>query len=365
MEFGLSDDQRMLQETVDRALAVAADLEIVRKAAGDDAAAQAAIDDAVAALGLSGIMVPEAHGGAGLGLLDAAVVQEMLGRHVTPSPFMANAGLAAIAIARAGTPAQQDTWLPKLAAGDARFAAALSEAAGARETAGVSAEGGRLTGKALFALETRSATHVIVADRERKLHLVAMDAAGLTAHRMRSIDRTRETAELVFDSVEAEPLDGANDPAAVTHDLIAAGRVLLAADTLGAGQRMIEKAVAYAMEREQFGRTIGSFQAVKHLCAEMAARLEPCRSLIWFAAHTMDAEPDEFPVMAALAKSHTAETGTFVARTATEVHGGMGFTDLMGLHYWFKRIGLNRQLLGGPETVRADAARMQGYGDAA
>ena len=130
---------------------------------------------------------------------------------------------------------------------------------------------------------------------------------------------------------------------------------------MAAAQVMIEKAVAYALERKQFGRTIGSFQAVKHLCAEMAAKLEPCRSLIWYAAHTASAEPDAFPLEAALAKSHLAEVGTFVARTATEVHGGMGFTDLMGLHYWLKRIGLNRQLLGGPEVTRADAARMQGF----
>ena len=147
----------------------------------------------------------------------------------------------------------------------------------------------------------------------------------------------------------------------VVERLVDAGRVMLAADTLGTGQHMIEKAVTYAGDRKQFGRVIGSFQAVKHLCAEMAASLEPCRSLVWYAAHALDAVPEDARLMACHAKSHTSDVGRFVARTATEVHGGMGFTDLLGLHYWFKRIGVNRQILGGPEQVRLDAARLQGW----
>jgi alkylation response protein AidB-like acyl-CoA dehydrogenase len=128
---------------------------------------------------------------------------------------------------------------------------------------------------------------------------------------------------------------------------------------------MIEKAVDYAGQREQFGRVIGSFQAVKHMCAEMAARHEPCRSLVWYAAHAFDTAPDEAPLMVCHAKSHTGEVHRFVARTSTEVHGGMGFTDLLGLHFWFKRIGFDRQILGGPEKVRAEAAAMQGWTQAA
>jgi alkylation response protein AidB-like acyl-CoA dehydrogenase len=124
---------------------------------------------------------------------------------------------------------------------------------------------------------------------------------------------------------------------------------------------MIEKAVAYAAERKQFGRVIGSFQAVKHMCAEMIAELEPCRALMWYAAYAFDEFPEDGRRMAAHVKAHTSEVGTFVARTATEVHGGMGFTDLLGLHYWFKRIGFNRQALGGPEKVRHDAAVAQGW----
>ena len=128
---------------------------------------------------------------------------------------------------------------------------------------------------------------------------------------------------------------------------------------------MIEKAVDYAGQREQFGRPIGSFQAVKHMCAEMAARHEPCRALVWYAAHVFDALPEDASLAACHAKSLTGDVHRFVARTATEVHGGMGFTDLLGLHYWFKRIGFDRQVLGGPEAVRAEAAALQGWTRAA
>jgi len=153
-----------------------------------------------------------------------------------------------------------------------------------------------------------------------------------------------------------------NNHAEAQRKMIDAGRVLLAADTLGAAAMMLEKAVEYAKTRDQFNRPIASFQAVKHMCAEMAAKLEPCRSMVWYAAYAQDQVPEEAALMACLAKSHLSEVGKFVARTSTEVHGGMGFTDLLGLHYWFKRIGANRQLLGGPEKLRAEAAELQGWG---
>lgn len=221
------------------------------------------------------------------------------------------------------------------------------------------ARNGTLTGKSLFVIDWVEADLYIVADSDQGLHLVLPDAKGLSRRALNTIDRTRSVGELVFDQVAAESLPRSSADAVVR--VIDAGRVMLAADTLGAGQMMIEKAVAYAEERKQFGRVIGSFQAVKHLCAEMAAALEPSRSLVWYAAHALDEVPRDARLTACHAKSHLSEVGRFVARTATEVHGGMGFTDLLGLHYWFKRIGLDRQLLGGPELVRLEAARLQGW----
>jgi alkylation response protein AidB-like acyl-CoA dehydrogenase len=186
---------------------------------------------------------------------------------------------------------------------------------------------------------------------------VASDARGLERIALATIDRTRPVGELRLRDTPSDPLPRSS--AAALTKVLDAGRVVLAADTLGAAQAMLEQAVAYAKEREQFGRKIGSFQAVKHLCAEMAAALEPCRALVWYAGFAQDALPAEAHLNACHAKAHLAEVGKFVAKTATEVHGGMGFTDLLGLHYWFKRIGFNRQLLGTPERLRDEAARAQ------
>ncbi len=362
MEFKLSDDQRMFQDSIKGYLDSACPLDLVRQAAEGDATIAADLTAGIGALGVAQIMIPEDQGGLGLGLLDAVLVQEMLGRSVAPVDFMAANAMAVTGILRSGTEEQKAEWLPRIAAGDVRFGVAVTERVGAREGAGIQAdEDGRLTGKSLFALETCQATHFIVCDETGRLHIIAADAQGVGRNALPTIDKTRLFSELVLDNVVGTPLAGENEVGRAADRMIEAGRLLLAADTLGAAQAMLDKAVAYAQERKQFNRVIGSFQSVKHLCAEMAAELEPARALVWHAAHARDMDMEEADLMVCLAKSHLAEVGTFLARTSVEVHGGMGFTDLLGLHYWFKRIGANRQLLGGPEQLREEAARLQGW----
>lgn len=355
MEFGLSDDQRMFQASVKGYLESASSLERVREIADGDTTARTKIDDGLQELGVNLVLVPEAHSGLGLGLLDAALVQETLGESVTPSRHLSTS-MAIVGLKHGASAAQQAEWLPKLADGTVRMAVAVAERVGTREGAGVEAVDGKLKGKTLFALDTAHATHVLIADKRGGLHVAAMD--GVQRRVLATIDRTRDLAELSFDGTPAIALEGNSN---AVDKVIEAGRLLLAADTLGAAQAMLDKAVEYAKERKQFNRAIGSFQSVKHLCAEMTAHLEPARALEWHAAHAVDEDIDEARVMVCLAKAHLSEIGTFIARTSTEVHGGMGFTDLVGLHYWFKRIGANRQLLGSPEKVREDAARLQGW----
>ncbi len=358
MEFGLSQEQTLLQDQLSRFLGGNGALERTRRFAAEHQARAPDVLAGLAEIGATGLIIPEDHGGVGLGLLDAALVCEVLGRHVTPAPFVGSSVIAPLALMRGGDAGQRGLWLPRLAAGSVTFGVALSEATGARENAGVEARDGKLYGRSLFVIDFEADVYLI-ADRSYQLHLVAADAPGLTRVRLPTIDVTRPTGELMFDGVEAEPLAGGADPAALIRGLIDAGRVMYAADTLGAAQAMIDQAVAYARTREQFGRSIATFQAVKHMCAEMAAALEPCRALVWYAGHALESLPDEASVTACHAKAHVSEVGTRVAKTATEVHGGMGFTDLVGLHYWFKRIGFNRQMLGGPQAVREDAARLQ------
>jgi alkylation response protein AidB-like acyl-CoA dehydrogenase len=357
MEFGLTEEQVLLQDSIGRYLADNAGLERARQFADGGEERATDVCAALAELGVSGLIIEESYGGVGLKMLDAAIVAEQLGANVTPVAFAANAVMVPLALQRAGSEAQKSHWLPLLAAGEVCAGAAVSEAIAAREDARISVSSGRLTGRALFVLD-HAADVYLVADDRNKLHLVEAKAPGLTSTRLTTIDKTRHLGELRFDGVTADPLPGGDDPT-VLANIIDAGRIVLAADTLGAAQNMLDQAVAYAGQRQQFGRVIASFQAVKHMCAEMAARLEPCRAMIWYAAHAFDAVPEESRLTACHTKAHLGEVGKFVAKTATEVHGGMGFTDLLGLHYWFKRIGFNRQLLGGPELVREEAARLQ------
>jgi alkylation response protein AidB-like acyl-CoA dehydrogenase len=356
MDFALTADQKLMQASLVGVLGRAAPLDRVRAFADGGSSVARDVWSALSDLGLPGLLAPEEHGGLALSLLDAALAAEALGAHAAPSPFL-GAALATVALRDAGSAAQQAAWLPGIAAGEVLAGVAIGESAGgARDGAGVRAAKGRLDGRSLFAIDAAECDLLVVADDERRLHLVRSDAPGVAIVDLPTIDRTRRFAEVAFEDTPADALAGGDVLRRVTD----AAWVLLAADMLGAGQAMLDKAVEYAKVRRQFGRLIGSFQAVKHLCAEMAAELEPARALVWYAAYAFDGLPDEATLTAAHAKAHLGEVSRFVARTATEVHGGIGFTDLLGLHLWFKRIGVSRQLMGGPERLREHAARVQG-----
>lgn len=355
MQFALTEDQKMLAEGAKSFLGAKASLSVVREIASGDAGVGVTLRGEIAEMGLGGVLTHVDNGGLGLGLVEAALIQEQLGYAVTPSDALA-AAVATVALQSSGV----DRFGPavaEIASGEAFVAIALTEVMSKRDGAGVVLSDNGLSGTALFAIGSADAELIIVADQEGGVHLVRKAQSQVITEHMATIDRTRDVLKLTFTNAESEPLTGVN-----VSNLLRTARLLVAADTLGAAQCMIDKAVAYAMERKQFGRTIGSFQAVKHMCAEMAAKLEPGRALIWHAAHLIDTDDSEAPLMASLAASHMAEASRFIARTSTEVHGGMGFTDLLGLHYWFKRIGLNNQLFGGGAAARADAAKLQGWG---
>ncbi len=356
MYFGLNEDQTMLQDSLGRYLEGASELERVRQFVDGDMSLASELQNGLMELGVPFVLLPEAQGGLGLGVLEAALIQEALGRHVSPSSFTSAYGMAVIGLRACG----DIDWLERIASGAVIMGVGLTEAIGAREGAGLSLSGDKVSGRASFVMGAENATHFLLTTGDQ-LIVVERGGAGIDETALTMIDKTRHVVTLDLKAAKAHVLSGNNHNEA-QHKMIDGGRVLLAADTLGAAEMMLEKAVAYAKEREQFNRPIGSFQAVKHMCAEMAAKLEPCRALVWYAAYAQDNVPEDARLTSCLAKSHLAETGKFVARTATEVHGGMGFTDLLGLHYWFKRIGANRQLLGGPETVRKEAALLQGWG---
>ena len=360
MYFGLSEEQKSLEENIHRFLEDNASLDVIKAVANGESEKAQQVHQGIIDLGLSGLVVPEEYGGLELNMLFATVVASALGSGTAPVPYAGSYVMAPIAINLGGDVQQKSNWLPKIAGGECVIGVGLSEYVGAREDSGIEFSNGKLSGRCLFLIDGKDADAYLLADKSGQLFLVDSSSSGITVTELTTVDKTRTSIELVLDKVDAEILPNSSNKE-VIEKVLDAGRLMLAADTVGAAQVMLDKSVAYSLERKQFGRLIGSFQAVKHMCAEMAAELEPCHSMIWHAAHCQDNVPEEARLMACQTKAHVSEVGKQVSKTATEVHGGMGFTDELGLHYWFKRIGLNRQLLGSPELIREEAGKLQGF----
>ena len=360
MYFGLSEEQKSLEENINRFLEDNASLDVIKAVANGESEKAQEVHQGIIDLGLSGLVVPEEYGGLELNMLFATVVASALGSGTAPVPYAGSYVMAPIAINLGGDEQQKSNWLPKIAGGECVIGVGLSEYVGAREDSGIEFSNGKLSGRCLFLIDGKDADAYLLADKSGQLYLVDSSSPGITVTELTTVDKTRTSIELVLDKVDAEILPNSSNRE-VIEKVLDAGRLMLAADTVGAAQVMLDKSVAYSLERKQFGRLIGSFQAVKHMCAEMAAELEPCHSMIWHAAHCQDNVPEEARLMACQTKAHVSEVGKQVSKTATEVHGGMGFTDELGLHYWFKRIGLNRQLLGSPELIREEAGKLQGF----
>ena len=360
MYFGLSEEQKSLEENINRFLADNAPLDTIKAVANGEESKADAVHQGILDLGLSGLVIPEEYGGLELNMLFATVVAAALGSGTAPVPYTGSYVMAPLAINLAGSDDQKNQWLPKIAGGECVIGVGLSEYVGAREDAGIEFSNGKLSGRSLFLIDGKNADAYLLANKSGELFLIEASSPGIEVIELTTVDKTRTSIELILKDVNADLLSGSSDKS-IIEKVLDAGRIMLAADTVGAAQVMLDKSVAYSLERKQFGRLIGSFQAVKHMCAEMAAELEPCHSMIWHAAHCFDNVPEEARLMACQTKAHISEVGQQISKTATEVHGGMGFTDELGLHYWFKRIGLNRQLLGSPELIREEAGRLQGF----
>lgn len=356
MDFGLSEEQVLLDGSIRGFLADTVPISRVRELRDAACPNDREIWKQLAELGVAGILVSEECGGSDLSLLDAAVVAQALGYAVTPTAYLSSGVMVPVAL-RALEGSQVGDWLGRLAGGELVFGVAVTELFSVREQAGVSLSDGKLSGKAMMAIDACEADYILVAADSRTLAVVRREADGLELTRLLTTDTTRCTSELRFDRVVPEAVF--DDAREAIEQMLLAGRIVLAAETLGACESMIDQALAYSKDRKQFDRVIGSFQAVKHMCAEMIAELEPARSLVWYAAHSFNSLPDEAPLMACHVLSHLSEIGREISSIATQVHGGIGWTDEQNLHFWFKRIGVARHLLGGPDFLRERAAEIQ------
>jgi alkylation response protein AidB-like acyl-CoA dehydrogenase len=356
MDFGLSPEQELLRDSLRGWLADELSIERVRETLDNDdaGAASRAAGDASAMQGLAeqgvlGVMLPEEHGGAGLGLLDAVVVATEMGRALTTVSYHSACVIAPLLLAGAGSAEQKSCWLPGVSSGKLLLSFAVGE---------LEERDGALTGELRFVPDTATADAFVVVSGNgsaARAWLVERNAAGLQARNYQNIDTTRRLGELQLSDTPAEALAESDDLAGLVARVSDAARVVLAADSFGACERALEEAIEYASVREQFGRVVASFQAVKHMCAETFAELEPLRSLGWYAAFAWDEQRDDAARTVALLKAHSAEVSTRSVMTTTQVYGGMGFTWECNQQLWFKRVGYNRQALGGPVAERARA----------
>ena len=358
MEFALSEEQGILSESIKKMFDENIGIDNLRDHSKGDKSLRKTIRRSIIDMGLPGLMIPEEYGGSGLGVLEASLVAEQIGSYAVPSPWIGNSIMAPTAILFEKDNHLTEKWLPLIASGEITACISLSEVIGKRGDLGLTVNGDKVSGINIFGIDGELDPAIIITAVNNNLILIETDNNGVEINEIPTIDSTRPVVEIIFDSSNYVIIPGGKEAIQKTIDV---GRIGLAGDLLGASQNMLNKAVEYSLERKQFERVIGSFQAVKHMCAEMAADLEPCRSLMWYAAYSQDFILDEANLLACHAKAHLSEVGQDIARTSTQVFGGMGFTDLLGMHYWFKRIGLSRQILGGPERVRKEAALIQGF----
>ena len=335
MRFHLTSEQVAIQDAVRGTLAECWGMAQLHRFADGEADFDATSWQALMALGVGGLALPEPEGGAGLGLLDAALVCEVAGAAAAPGPLIGQI-IGAIAVANCTNAATREL-LPAIAGGEAVVTLALD---------------GDLVQSA------RAAHYFLADDGAGGLHLIEA-GDGVNIEAVTATDRSRPVSRVTFGTVEAHPLFAAGDP--MVARLKDAALVLIAADALGGAQHCTDLSVDYAKTREQFGQPIGKFQGLKHQLAQMALEVEPARALVWYAAYAWDTALADSPRAAAMAKAHLCEVYTRTTRAAIAAHGGIGYTWEYGLSYWFRRSVQNRAWLGSPAQHRASAAELAGW----
>jgi alkylation response protein AidB-like acyl-CoA dehydrogenase len=358
MDFGLSEEQELLQETVRGFVKGECPVTKLREIY-DAGGFEPALWKGLAELGCAGLALPEAHGGAGLELLECALVAEALGGGAFPSPFLGHT-LAGLAIALGGTDAQKARWLPALASGEAIGTVAFGERGDRWLPGEWTAElaGGRLSGAKAFVPHAERAAVFVVGTAGGGLALVEGGASGVRCEAIDALDRSQGVAGLHLAGASADALPGGR---AAAERVVDAGLVLLAADAFGAAWRMIELTRDYVSVRKQFGAPLAQFQAVKHQLANLVTDTEPCRGLWWFAAHAWDHRREESQKAAAIAKAHGTDVAMDVGRGAFELHGGIGFTWECDLQFWYKRAVFDRHFLGTPDVHHDRNADLGGW----
>jgi alkylation response protein AidB-like acyl-CoA dehydrogenase len=365
MILGVSAEQEELRVSVRRFLADRAPIPAVRElmetAEGFETAVWRQAGDQ---LGLQGIAIPEEYGGSGFSFAEQAIVLEELGAALYGGPYLASAVLAASVLLASADEAARKTHLPGIASGETIATLAFTEEDGSWEPdairlaatvadgtgdPGDTGGGWRLDGRKSFVLDGHTASLILVVARTGDgLAVFAVDgsAEGLTRTPLPTLDQTRKLARLDFEAVPATLIGAPGEGAAVLGRVLDVAAIAQAAEQLGGAQRALDMAVEYAKVRHQFGRPIGSFQAIKHRCADLLLEVESLRSAVQYAAAAVAENSDEVPVVASLVKAYASDVYFHVAAENIQIHGGIGFTWEHDAHLYFKRAKASELFLG-------------------
>jgi alkylation response protein AidB-like acyl-CoA dehydrogenase len=352
VDFGFSEEQEMLRQSARNLLEKECPSTLVRRLMEEERGYEPELWKKIAELGWLGLVVPEAYGGSALSYVDLVLVLEEMGRVVLPSPFIWTV-IVAEAINRAGSEAQKKALLPKIAAGALVATIAWMEPSGLWGPDGITAAARQngsdfvIDGTKLFVNDGHIAGCMLVAASTGgngadgvTLFAIESGRAGVSVTPLTTMDQTRKLSEVKFAGVKATSADVVGELGNGWKTLAAIidrGKVMLAAEMMGGAQKVLDMTVEYAKVRTQFGRPIGSFQAVQHKCANMMIDVESARSAVYYAAWAVSNEVAEAPLAAALAKAAASDAFRRVSADGIQVHGGIGFTWEHDMHLYFKR----------------------------
>ena len=367
MNFAFTEEQEELRKTVRAFLEAKSSEEAVREQMETDNG----FDDAVWAqmgeqMGLQGLAIPEEFGGSGYGYVELGIVLEEMGRSLLCAPFFSTVVLAANALILSGDDAAKQAHLPGIAAGTTKATVAFTEPNGKWDESGIEAiadADGKITGTKSFVLDGNTADLIIVAAKTAagtSLFAVAGDAAGLTKTALSTMDQTRKQAKLDLDGVQGTLIGTDGGGWDILQGMLDLAAVGLAAEQVGGAQMVLDMAVEYAKVRVQFGRPIGSFQAIKHKCADMLLEVESAKSAAYYGMWCAAEMNDELASTASLAKAYCSEAYFHAAAENIQIHGGIGFTWEHPAHLYFKRAKSSELLFGDPTFHREQLAQRIG-----
>lgn len=370
MNFAFTDEQEELRSTVRAFLDSKSAEEAVRQQMETDNGFDTAVWTQMAEqMGLQGLHIPEEYGGSGFGYVELGIVLEEMGRSLLCAPFFSSVVLAANTLIHSGDEAAKKAYLPGIASGETIATLAYTEPSGKWDESGVtmqasgSAGSYTLTGTKMFVIDGNTANLLIVAARTGSgvsLFAVDGDAAGMTRTALSTMDQTRKQSKIEFANTPAT-LVGAEgkgwDILSTVLDLAAVG---LAAEQVGGAQKVLDMAVEYAKVRVQFGRPIGSFQAIKHKCADMLLEVESAKSAAYYGLWCASEMNDELPSVASLAKAYCSEAYFHATAENIQIHGGIGFTWEHPAHLYFKRAKSSELMFGDPSYHREQLAQRIG-----